>query len=476
MSTDKLILKYIDGELTESEDAQLRQILSEDYSSKINFDTDVLVHLTLKEDAESITPPKDLLTRTEDKVLMKILASQPIVGDTILPKRRKYVFAGLVAALFLLTFFRIDDLLLTSNHHDIKSALMSYRETIDNEFSDSQNSNILVDNEFAVLAPKENSLNRRIKKNISSPALMIASSSGSGYTINKNDEKMDVAFVMPITEVNNSVSLQKNSDIQIDTESLENPRTANLAPIISGSNSNAVIIADNKTVTQYEPIIRNSINNTNITNLNNESSVFLSINPGNFYGNSSNVQMTSFFGTDLVNGGFKPNTKTLITQLSQSISYSINEKQRFGIELGYSQYSFDDIRIGRIPTKIEKSEYSTGGDKILVPIPSGNGSDYIEFPYKVVVSKQIFWGAAFFEQSLFDLDRFNLTGRIGAGFTSDGPLGMTRIFGKYQLLDWLSVTAGADCRLFVSKLPLLNNNEAGLRSSLSLIYGFQIKF
>ena len=68
MNIDSLISKYLDGELTESEDLQLRNIISSNEKARDIFNTYIDLHIAAKEDAKSITTPEDLVSSTEDIV------------------------------------------------------------------------------------------------------------------------------------------------------------------------------------------------------------------------------------------------------------------------------------------------------------------------------------------------------------------------------------------------------------------------
>ena len=86
------------------------------------------------------------------------------------------------------------------------------------------------------------------------------------------------------------------------------------------------------------------------------------------------------------------------------------------------------------------------------------------------------WGAVFYEQSIFNSSSLNLDGRIGIGTTSmESPLGYGRLFAKYQLFSGVYLTLGAEGRMSIFKFPKEFNNPDKLKSSVSLIYGFQIK-
>ena len=110
MELDDYISKYIDSELTDEEDVRLREMLSEDDFARDKFDSAVTVHLAMKEDSQAIEPPEDIYRQTEDIVLMKILASQPIIAERPVFWRRTQLLAAMIVFLIFSFIFKIDDL------------------------------------------------------------------------------------------------------------------------------------------------------------------------------------------------------------------------------------------------------------------------------------------------------------------------------------------------------------------------------
>ena len=490
MNIDDLILKYIDGELTHKEDEELRQILSTDTVAKGLFDTDVLLHAAMREDSASIHPPIDLINKTEDMLLMKILASQPIVAET--PDKsykfqKRYVFASLIAVFLLFSILKIDDFFPGINNQGIKSAFLDEKNKSDMAYFISLNNDIIKDEEnpgsFNISAPSEfKKISKHQNENniAKSEAEFINSENISSYANSTAMEK--TSPVNPVLPVNVD-NIQGNGENNRNETIVSN--SDNLKEVAKGKNIN--IPEDkynprfnaNDLLPNSNPKIKTFQTQTVIVNGKSPAvknfGDYMNINPSNFYGTRSDIQLSSFFGTDVVRGGLNPNSNSAITHFSQSIAYTINDKEKFGIEIGFSQYTFDDTRKGKIPALIQiHQNNSKAGIEELDP--SGNNSNSIEFPYKVNVSKQIIWGSAFFEQSILNVDDFAIFGRVGGGLTSDGPLSYGRLFAKYQLFHWLSLTFGADGRLYVAKLPLINDSEAHLRSSAGFIYGFQVKF
>ena len=490
MNLDDLISKYVDGELNQNEDNELRKILSEDESARDAFDTDVFIHSAIKEESENIRPSARLLSETEDRVLMKILASQPIVGDTVYPRRKYFAFASAVMAILILGFLKINDFQIFNDKMGLALILEQERRNIDNSYILSQ-----IESEgpelLTIVNPHE-------KVNVNHSAGLLARTSNVNSSRNNNT-------VVSIASNTGSVIGNENMQFSVGTENSEIVENLNTVSTktdmrLSSSDGNNISNKDNMTTDNLKAQLPVSAKQTNSVMLSPEKTIQMNpsnitmnnvqpsvVNPmnnpfpvnQNFYGTPTNIRLASFFGTNLMNTGFEQaNLKNsqVISNFSQSIACELTSSQRIGLELGYSQFSYDDQRIGRIPTSsvVRLGDITSKRHGVEELYPSGDGNN-ITFPYTVNVNKQILWGSAFYEQVIFNIDNLSFTGRLGVGGTNDGALGYAKFYGQYDLFKWLSVTVGADGRYFKSAInsQLIQSND--WKSSLSIIYGFQLK-
>ena len=243
MNIDDLILKYIDGELTHKEDEELRQILSTDTVAKGLFDTDVLLHAAMREDSASIHPPIDLINKTEDMLLMKILASQPIVAET--PDKsykfqKRYVFASLIAVFLLFSILKIDDFFPGINNQGIKSAFLDEKNKSDMAYFISLNNDIIKDEEnpgsFNISAPSEfKKISKHQNENniAKSEAEFINSENISSYANSTAMEK--TSPVNPVLPVNVD-NIQGNGENNRNETIVSN--SDNLKEVAKGKNIN----------------------------------------------------------------------------------------------------------------------------------------------------------------------------------------------------------------------------------------------
>ncbi len=466
MNLDGLISKYIDGELTEYEDDFLRQRISADKSSQKKFDDAINLSIAFKEDAKTIVPPADLIDRTEDIILMKILAKAPEYK-----RRRAFVWsnasmlAASIIALMFLMVFQISDYSYKNKskitkHSGIANLTKTENKIEDINLSNSSKSktksslkykkNIIVKNQSKKFVKKESKkifAGSAIKTELTDKAT--EQFAGNNFAMNKQtDDKIDNSTI-PV-----NISAQ-NSDFN----TIEKNNISTLNTVIQ--NENHYSDSDNLASIQINSII-------------NENSI--AYFPDNFMYNNSyidnnkEVQVASFFGTDIVRTG-KNATSTAISHFSQSVAYAVNKKERIGVELGYTEYTYNENAVVNVKKKMGS----------LIAGVESNETGYgfsINYQQPIVLknSKQMIWASVFYENSFWTTNSLALIGRVGLGATNEGPLGYGRIFTKYNLFSSFDLTLGAEGRLYSAQLPEFVGDNNKFNASCSLIYGFQFKF
>ena len=88
--------------------------------------------------------------------------------------------------------------------------------------------------------------------------------------------------------------------------------------------------------------------------------------------------------------------------------------------------------------------------------------------------KQTWWGAAFYERTLYEKERISLQGRVGAGGSNDGALAYVRAVGLYRVFDNLSLSVGFDAKGMVLRTPYVTPKSHTVKTSFSFVYGFQL--
>lgn len=462
MNLESLISKYLDGELTPEEDSKLRDMLN-DPDAKEMFEGALELHLAFKEDADGIETPKDVLVNTEDIVLMKILSEPPVIRDRKVYSNKMQVFASLTIAFLFLMLFRIDD--------------MSINYT--GFYTENSNTNINelpVNSNESLAVITEDIENESIAGISSEPEMQIASGQAGGrpsHSLITNSDNIvestdeDRSDLLAEAETNDETDVNNSEFSMRDSEpdrlsdpgspESENYSDTNAEFVVTDKSAmNMLEMRNMKHKSQADIIPKNSLDD------------FGSFMPTY----NSEVQLSSFLGTDVLRSGIKNNDDFIVSHFSQSIAYALDNNNRMGLEIGLTHYSYAENVVVDLPAgSVKKSD-----DMIEVIGGSYSNGDYIPSDLSFSRDKKLLWGAAFYEASIFNSNGFTLNGRIGAGGSADGPMGYSRLFAKYELLGGISLTLGGDARLFYANLQALNGEKKDFKSAASLIYGIQFKF
>ncbi|MBX3043652.1 MAG: hypothetical protein KIT33_02930 [Candidatus Kapabacteria bacterium] len=441
MSLEMLISKYIDGELTTLEDAKLRSILKENPYAKEKFDSSVELHMDLLDDRDSIQVPKNLLKQTEEAVLMRIFsttevmaAPQPVKKAIKLPARIA-TLAAVVSFFALISYLNFGD--------------KEYPRIIDISMIESPAEIIVSSNETA-LSSKNTSF-QSVKSDFTN--IETTQSDENSIVLLDNDSQEIAELIPEIEEFLSDIS-------HITTETTEsNIAAEKIKP--SEDNQPLNMMSDKIHVAQV-----NSGNNSNLAISN-----IPQVNFGFTGPEVTSIQLNTIVSRDFSRAGIQTSGNSHIINMSQSIGYSLSSKSVLGIEFGITEFNYDYIKI--IP--VGGSAGHSSGFSINEPIGDGGsgGGTLVNLPVRLERQQQFFWGMAFFDNNIYDYDRFSLNGRIGFGATNDGPLGLGRITARYNILSSIAFTLGAEGRFFMVKTPLLENKISTV-SSYGFVYGIQL--
>lgn len=439
MSLEKLISKYIDGELSNNDDSRLRQIISSDESARRRFDEAVEVHMAVREDAKSIHVPDELLKSTEDDILMNILAEAPASKRESI-KLHSWRRQLLAAAVFIFAFTFVYDI---------------YDSQIFNNFNSITNVSDGGRIETNNIADTPIAAENDIDKPVISKAINNTNSTNIINTSKENNSPI-------IPDISNAL-ISDNSSLlpAIDNEN-----------IIAENSLNTIDYIDEITteVSNIRPSRRNKIISANQA----YNTGLMDINFAPAAITNNDVEMTTFAGTDFFQGGIDSKSNKPVTNFSQSIAYHVDEKSRIGLEFGFSEFSYD-VTVN-LNTNQTNSKNNTGAStEVLNPVGSGDYPD-LNIPIIIQRDERMYWGAAFYEYNILENEYFSLISRLGLGTTSSGYVGYGRILGKYNVYKGIAVTVGVDGRLFNANLKNLDRSQGDLKQTASVVYGLQFKF
>jgi len=505
MNLDKLISKYLDGELSPTEDKELRILTSESLSAKKEFEFAVELNHTFKSNIESIELPLDLELETEDLVMMEIMSNTPQKKKRVFAYFNYYVsVAASIVTMLIFTSNNIDNSKINSSKSINKSELalnsnLGIIKTEDNETSiEANKANLnLKDKSPAIkTAPKvkEIAVNNS-RREIDSPAIKTnvnVKNSSENSDINNTEKYIDdnsisslalansqseieidnsdskpTAFASTdsyseydvkehiILEEDNLIEEKLTEDNMVEEDAQEdNSQKENSIPII---NSMEIKTNQYSNSNKYSNHYSNDVSNMNM----NYGLPYISNFENNF--DMSKMQLATNTGFDLTQKGFA--SKNTVVHFSQSIAYELSEKANAGIEFGYSEYSFDSHTQVTLPyeslspDQIDNlSEYQTNNKGIITNL-------------NVERSYYLFWGTIFYDYNINLTSDLSIISRMGIGATNEGPMGISRITASYTLFNGVDLKLGLEGRMFKSNLSVFNMFNQETKMSTSLIMG-----
>ena len=445
MNHDELISRYIDGELSPQEDRALREMISADPELSREYQFALDLHFACAVDGKELEPPVDFALAVEDMILSRMEQANVKKTRPSLAWTRKL---GLAFTVLFLIVSQISDY---EEHFHSRFFGLDFSQSVQSE-------NTSGSQQTASPKKSANIAKRAViqkSENFASAAEDdFASVELSDTTTNAVEAKDSVApkqAVKTIIAITPSKKYKLNENIIV--------RNADIA-----------LARPNATLTTLinTPVISNNID---------ESIEKSSAN--------TQVSLASFLGSDFAKSGFSDQSKNVIKHISQSIGYTIGDKDAIGIEFGVSEYVLTENTQYSKPVNYSISSVVTssnkkGGASILggrsLSSPQNNSSDFQTTTFSFQEKKQSIWGAAYYQRSAFQSANFSINGRVGLGMSSYGPLSFGKLFASYKVLPFMSFMFGAEGRAFNGNMQSLSSDKAEWNTSAAFIYGIQAQF
>lgn len=502
MNYDELISGYFDGELTPEQDEALRQEIANNPELKADFDDAVFMHYALKNDAQSLDVPEDLKRNTHDLVMMRMLAdksnslpkSEEVLTDgtakTSIQEPKLTIvkrwhsarhFVASVAAVLILGFVNVSEYSIfrhlndiytyQNDHFDVTKSNQNskttntkiiYRNIIikdnsnsaenSNESQIEQNSeaeNAIITNESSIDAqakiettsPEENSSSNTEVMSMLAQATPVASDSD-------DNGSNDIEYSGNINNIDNtskSTGTATNSFAVNSNLENSNPASPKAMLVLSQENDNTLAFSKNI----GEP---SSWINNNIMSFNNDKQ-------------NVNLEIKSYFAGNTVFNSYMNSEHMITLGFSQSIGYSLDGKNKFGIEIGNINQSSSRVEM----MEVRYQQFAIG-DAPLEPSPK------VLLPYKKDENINYLWGSIFYEYNFIQDRNFNLDGRINIGANGKGAMNILRLTASYKILGAVNLSIGLDNRSFFVNNLSKKAGKTQFINSMSLIYGIEFSF
>lgn len=435
MILDVLISRYLDGELTPEEDAELRSLIAADIEAKEAFDAAILLHIAMRCEDDTVVP---------DDVREDTLAALD-VRMAALPVRTSRTRSYRAMAALAVTFLVL---------------CLPFGDTYRNLGRDSWN-------EVAQQTEQNSTIRQRERESGSGgPRLQPHGSehvSSTSFTTT-TDASSDMAsdFVNVVTD--DVLPLHPRELEHVD-------ETIPAVPVETSTVSvhSLFASADEAPFTPSEvpqPPVPTTIETRSLA-----ASHIMQQKP-------VDVLVTTSYGQSMTG---TVSTEGAVTMVSAGVGFSMAKNTFMGLELGTMSYA--TIREHQIMTRAGTSGTSSAPPPILssdhvskLPPTVMPGGTYTTTVYSHAESEGAAWGAAFLQQRIFELGPAHINGRVAAGVTEDGVLGYGRLGTDIRLFDGVSATVGADA----SYAPIRQFRHGKVSAQtyglfLSLTYGIQVR-
>lgn len=485
MDIDLLISRYLDADLTVEDDLGLRELLANDPLLKEQFNTAVSLHHSMEFD-DSIETPRQLVEETEKILETIMMSSSPRDGRGLKPSQaskrkiqfgRQSVLPIVTIAVMLLIGVPIGDEFLGGG-----SGLASIGQPSDALKSSMQ-----------------------VPGNVSPTALSLSRSSVLELVQGKRLTQSHLETTDGIAQLEQPlhlVSPEAETPSQLSIGYLSS--LGNIQPFTSSRelhNSDVQRNNDFQPSTSLESSIdvRSAVSALGIPVSNAFSSLNQDLMSGSVQNSATPAYQALVLSTTVSNS---VTSSVHIRNVAQALSYSVTEEDNIGLELGYVSLADGSSQIQKNSSSALGSLFRDGyGSGINGPDDpeSGSGKDMpgspdggdklgrdntaeggkgssnkgsTEFEVTNRMSNY-YWGAAFYERSLFDFHGVTMKTRAGVGTSLSGIVSYGRAYLKYNVFSNVALSAGAEGSTLLSKSASTAQNP---KSFLLLSYGIQINF
>lgn len=453
MEIDDFINKYLDGELTPDEDAEFRELLAQNSSAAEHFHSMLLLHSTLKEDAENIKLPINFEEIVEERLLASFLQMIPHIEFRKSRARKRAIFLMSLFLFFLFFVLNIQDGKISSSYSIFLSELWKQEDVLRNIV--------------------QNQAQNEIIESFSQTNFNVPSKSYKNY-------KSNARYQISSLNVPNINVQTLGEHIEKTASKLNSLDLVETFPIADNKFSNDEIrsIWQNRNFLQLQELAYSRGINVTRNRFKNDFPQLNFFASGVYFSTLNSNDLISFSKGNVKSKGF--------SNFAQSVGYSVAKGFRLGIEFGYSELSFDQRTEILIPVNSfeapkvklsdihKRKDYSRDNALANESGSDDGGKNFVRVPIDITLSQRIIWGAIFFEH-LFPVNNILCTvSRVSIGSADGGLFGSIRFFGEIEPVNGVSLIVGTEGKTMWIRTPI--SSKAGLRTSFGFLYGISFKF
>lgn len=451
MNFEYLVQRYIDGDITPSEDLQLQKLMKDSPYLRSQFDQIVHIQYAYTQSTKPILNEKDSAAIFDT---LKVAMVASIASSAHAPMTTTSLYMGITNFILpvLLSLFFI----LSPNN--ATTPLLKYVA-----YQQSTSSKNIVSNSTSItnLATNSHNVNSSL---FNSSKTMINDSKNIHYD---NSSKALIG---------------DNQQIQTTKSDISNNFITELSSVPEN-----VVSADVFGDTSNDFMMPQQIVTTNLFNNFSNQSLQPYV-PFVSYNTPIKVEFVLSASSNNFNSLGSIRSAPILSQYV-AINYGIDVKNRFGIEFGST--SFVGLAYGAITKPqgtgvdygagIQSATSSSDQDPLETPIdnskikPSNQGKyncEDIEYRKNI----QIFQSSVFYERELFETSFLSVNSRVGVGVTNIGVTSYTKTLLEVKPSDSFSIFGGAEYRVLTGNAGSALQNSTTSASMLSIQTGITIKF
>lgn len=435
MILDVLISRYLDGELTPEEDAELRSMIAGDVEAKEAFDAAILLHIAMRCEDDTVVPD-DVREDTIRAIDIRMSAA-----PTRKTASRSYRAVAALAVTFLVLCLPFGDTYFNLGSDGV------------GEFAEQSSAASSPVTTRAGETPR-----RAAGQLTASNPSSAANSVHNGEIIDTTSFDVVTTDVIGNTNTVESLNSRAEEAVSLDQEGV------NTLPV-----SSLFASADNTPFAPSQPHTSSGPSNSEPSTL---------ATPNLLQSKPVDVLITSSYGQSMTG---TVSTEGAVTTISAGVGFAMAKNTFMGLELGTMNYA--TIREHQIMTRSDDGSAVSARPPMLssdhvskLPPTVMPGGTYTTSVYSHAESEGAAWGAAFLQQRLLNLGPAHINGRVAAGVTEDGVLGYGRLGTDIRLFQGVSATIGADA----SYAPIRQFRQGKMSAQtyglfLSLTYGIQVR-
>ena len=455
MKTEDLINKYIDGELENDENDELRRRSNEDPLVKDDVNQAVLINSFIKKDAESIELPNKLKKNVKAQIDRRFIEEEKLL--TYHSSKPAYYFAAAVVAVFIFGFAIIGEFPMIEYYSNMAKL---------------NSTQVLHDTIYNVVKVK-------VPVEVADKATAAETTDAESSLSNEQAEVDREKAESDAENSNNAFSESESGTVIYSLENIKllaEPEVEQLQSVVAVADTLTPAVLERRIhTTRYvgfayagnqEGGLRNrskSLRNAFVGIPTSDNQRMLTDVAGSV--SDKNFEFVTSYGGYSNSNVFSSGDDKFSIGLSQSAGYRLSRRNKIGFEFGYMNFDYSEKNSKTIMGDVQQDGSGAIGVK---PSP------VITVEVRNSISDRSLFGTLYYEYRILESRSFSIDAHSGLGLSRDGFININRLSASYKIFNGVKLTAGLDGRFFNASFPDSDTKARKFCTAMSLLYGLQI--